>query len=147
MHHAATPSHMHHAATPSHMLHAATPTNMLHAATPTHRAHAATPTHITHAATPTHITHAEPTHYDRSEVDVLENEGRHLIPLQAMATGAQFVCSICGYTSGSSYNLKRHKTSLHGESTVKCSRSFCDNNFPTKFIMLRHLLDCFIYCN
>ena len=149
-HHAATPTQSQHAATPTQSHHAATPTQSHHAATPAQNHHAATPTQRHHAATPNHSTHAEPVQNHHALVDVLarvEDEGRHLIPLQAMATGAQFVCTICGYTTGSSYNLKRHKTSLHGESSVICSRTFCDKQFPTKFMMLRHLSDCFLFCN
>ena len=76
-----------------------------------------------------------------------DEEGRNLVPLQAMATGAQFVCSLCAFTTGSSYNLRRHHESLHSETRVICSRSFCEEYFQTKYMMLKHLAECYIYCS
>ena len=75
-----------------------------------------------------------------------DEEGIQLVPLQSIATGAQFVCAICAYTTGSRRNLDKHHESLHSEKTVTCARSFCDQDFPTKFMMLAHLTNCFLRC-
>ena len=81
------------------------------------------------------------------EAGMLENEGVYLVPLQSIATGAQFVCNVCSYTAGSTRNLNRHRESMHSESIVNCPRTYCNKKFPTKFIMQRHLVDCFLFCD
>ena len=74
-------------------------------------------------------------------------EGVQLLPLQSIATGGQFSCKVCTYTAGSSGNLTRHHESLHSETMVSCPRNYCNQVLPTKFMMLRHLAECFLYCN
>ena len=76
-----------------------------------------------------------------------DDEGRHLVPLQAITNRAQFVCNICAHTCGSSNHLRRHHDSMHAETGVTCSRNFCEQVLPTKYMMLKHLSECYIYCN
>ena len=80
-------------------------------------------------------------------IDVNDQEdGRHLIPLQSIALEGQFVCPLCSYKTGSKRNLERHREALHSEKNVTCGRSFCNEVFQTKFMMLQHFSNCFINC-
>jgi hypothetical protein len=106
--------------------------------TPDIRQNTATPTQ-------THLM-AEVSVNDDVNDDANDDEGRHLVPLQAMVNGAQYVCAICAYTAGSSNNLRRHHESMHSETNVVCSRTFCDQTFPTKFMMIKHLAGCYLHC-
>ena len=75
-----------------------------------------------------------------------EDEGRNLIPLQSIPTGAQFACQLCEFTAGTKRSLERHHDSLHSDRNVVCGRSFCTQEFQTKFTMLAHMASCFINC-
>ena len=73
-------------------------------------------------------------------------EGIMLIPLGSVVNHGQFVCQVCGYTAACKRNLDKHFTSLHSEKNVVCLRSFCKKVFPTKFMMKKHLAECYIAC-
>ena len=124
-------------------------------------------TSFAHATHKTHSEKTNPTSFEQNHPDILsvgqtsliignirhrqdvfqeDEEGIHLVPLQSIATGAQFVCAICAYTTCTRRNLDKHHESLHSDKTVTCARSFCDQDFPTKFMMLAHLTNCFLHC-
>ena len=75
-----------------------------------------------------------------------DEEGIYLIPLQNIANGAHYICEVCAYTARSKHHLYRHHESFHSPKRVVCHRSYCSKFFPTKFMMLAHLADCFIIC-
>ena len=78
---------------------------------------------------------------------VTVEDGVYLVPLQSVVTSAKYDCIICGYVTSSKHNLSKHGDSMHSESMTNCPRPYCNLVFQTKFLMKRHLSDCFLMCN
>ena len=78
---------------------------------------------------------------------VTEEDGVYLVPLKSVVTSEKYVCSLCGYTACSKSNLSRHSDAMHSDSMTNCPRPYCKQVFQTKFMMKKHLSDCFLRCN
>ena len=64
----------------------------------------------------------------------LDEDGRQQLPLDSIVNEAKFGCEVCSYKASTQHKIARHNQSMHSEKHVVCSRSYCGQQFPNKFM-------------